>query len=120
MSLPKERRLRKSADFAAVRRCGKARSDGRLVAVVRRRADSGGTRFGFSVSKRIGGAVIRNKMRRRLKAAAAELKPEGGWDIVFIARQGARDAGFWQLRRSVRRLVRRAGVGDGARSESAT
>ena len=111
MSLPKERRLRKSADFAAARRCGKSRSDGRLVAVVRRRADSSATRFGFSVSRRIGGAVVRNKMRRRLKAAAAELDLEGGWDIVFIARQGARDAGFWPLRRSVRRLVRRAGVG---------
>ena len=87
-----------------------SRSDGRLVIVARRRGDSGATRFGFSVSKRIGGAVVRNKMRRRLKSAALELDLEGGWDIVFIARQGARGADFWQLRRSVRRLVRRAKI----------
>ena len=110
MSLPKERRLRKSADFAAARRRGESRSDGRLVAVVRRRDDSEPTRFGFSVSKRIGNAVVRNRTRRRLKAAASELDLERGWDIVFIARQGARDADFWRLRRSVRRLLRRAGV----------
>ena len=110
MSLPKERRLRKSSDFAAVRRDGKSRADGRLVLVARRRGDSAETRFGFSVSRRIGGAVVRNKMRRRLKAAALELDPEAGWDIVIIARQGARDADFWRLRRSVRRLARRANI----------
>lgn len=110
MSLPKERRLRKSADFAAARREGMSRADGRLVLLARNRGDSAETRFGFSVSKRIGGAVVRNKTRRRLKSAAAELSVERGWDIVFIARQGARDADFWQLRRSVRRLLRRAKI----------
>ena len=87
-----------------------SRADGRLVIVARRRGDSGETRFGFSVSRRIGNAVVRNKTRRRLKSAARELELEGGWDIVFIARQGARGADFWQLRRSVRRLVRRAKI----------
>ena len=110
MSLPKERRLRKSSDFAAVRRDGMSRSDGRLVLVARRRDDSGETRFGFSVSRRVGGAVVRNKMRRRLKSAALEMNPVSGWDIVIIARRGARDADFWQLRRSVRRLARRANI----------
>ena len=110
MSLPKERRLRKSADFAAVRRGGVSRADGRLVLAARNRGDSAETRFGFSASRRIGGAVVRNRIRRRLKAAAGELSVEGGWDIVFIARQGAREADFWQLRRSVRRLLRRAKI----------
>ena len=103
-----ERRLRKSRDFATVRREGKSRSDGRLV-VIARRGDST-TRFGFSVSKRLGNAVTRNKIKRRLKSAAASAKVQEGWDVVVIARQGARPSSFWELRRSLFRLLGRLGI----------
>ena len=68
------------------------------------------TRFGFSVSKRIGNAVARNKMKRRLKSAAIRTRVQEGWDIVVIARQGARTADYWTLRRSLNRLLNRSGV----------
>ena len=68
------------------------------------------TRFGFSVSKRIGNAVARNKMKRRLKSAALRARVQEGWDIVVIARQGARTADYWTLRRSMNRLLNRSGV----------
>ena len=109
MSMPRERRLRKTADFVTARREGKSWSDRRLVLIAKRRR-SHATRFGFSVSKRLGNAVARNSIRRRLKSAASEADVKDGWDLVFIARQGARNADFWQLRRSLNRLMDRAGV----------
>ncbi len=102
-------RLRKTADFAAARRRGKSGADHRLVVIACPNRSSA-PRFGFSVSKRIGNAVNRNKIKRRLKAAAVEAGVEGGWDLIVIARQGARSAGYWELRRSLRRLLGRAKV----------
>lgn len=49
-------------------------------------------RAGFTTSKKVGNAVIRNKARRRLKEAARKIVPTGaqaGWDYVFIGRQAA-------------------------------
>ena len=103
-----ERRLRKTRDFAIARREGRSRSDGRLVVIARRSEST--TRFGFSVSKRLGKAVTRNKIKRRLKSAAASAKVEEGWDLVVIARQGAGPSSYWELRRSLNRLMRRLGI----------
>ena len=108
--MQKQHRLRKSKDFAAVRREGKSWADRRLVLVARR---TGGEqcRFGFSVSKRVGNAVVRNRVKRKLKEAArVELLPctEPGWDFVVIARKDAADADYHRLNRSLQRLFKRA------------
>lgn len=107
--MQRARRLRKSSDFALARRLGKSRVDRRLVLIARAN-DSGATRFGFSVSKRLGNAVTRNKIKRRLKSAAVRASVQEGWDIVVIARQGARSADYWALKRSLDRLLARSGV----------
>lgn len=107
--MQRARRLRKSSDFALARRLGKSRVDRRLVLIARAN-DSGATRFGFSVSKRLGNAVTRNKIKRRLKSAAVRASVHEGWDIVVIARQGARTADYWALKRSLDRLLARSGV----------
>ena len=108
--MQKQHRLRKSKDFAAVRREGKSWADRRLVLVARR---TGGEhcRFGFSVSKRVGNAVVRNRVKRKLKEAArVEFLPriEPGWDFVVIARKDAADADYHRLNRSLQRLFKRA------------
>ena len=102
-------RLRKSSDFALARRRGRSWADHRL-ALVARANDSDATRFGFSVSKRIGNAVKRNKVKRRLKSAAIATPVASGLDLVVIARQGAKEADYYELRRSLRRLLKRAGA----------
>ena len=66
------------------------------------------SRFGFTVSKRLGNAVERNRIRRRLKSAVASTDVECGWDLVLIARQCARNADFHVLKRSIDRLLLRA------------
>ena len=57
-------------------------------------------------------------MKRRLKSAAIQTPVQSGLDMVVIARQGAREADYYELRRSLRRLLRRAGAL--ARKEDAT
>jgi len=58
-------------------------------------------RFGFTVSKKVGGAVERNKVRRRLRAIASALQPEqtqAGFDYVLIARPSAMERRFADLK----------------------
>ncbi len=64
-----------------------------VVVQARRRVDDGQhVRIGYTASKKVGGAVLRNRAKRRLRAAAAAVMPElgePGWDYVLIARRGA-------------------------------
>ena len=68
------------------------------------------SRFGFVVSRRIGKAVVRNRIKRLLREIARHTPVRPGWDIVFIARVPAAAAGFEVLRKSARELLFRAGL----------
>lgn len=60
----------------------------------------GPPRVGFTATRKVGGAVVRNRARRRLRAAAAQLLPRiglPGWDYVLIARDGTVDRAFPDL-----------------------
>ena len=107
--LPKARRLRKAADFTAWRREGRSRADG-LAVVVARRNGLGVSRVGFSVGKRVGNAVVRNRTKRRLREAVRIADVLEGWDLLIIARKDAPGVGLRRLSRSVTSLFRRAGV----------
>jgi len=65
-------------------------------------------RFGFTVGKRTGNAVVRNTIKRRLREAVRHTPVKSGWDVIFIARGKAKSANYHQLNASVRRLLRRA------------
>lgn len=69
-------------------------------------------RFGFVVSKRLGRATVRNKVRRWLRESVRGLLPSisGGWDIVFIARKPIVDAGYNAISEAVRQALDRAGL----------
>ena len=67
-------------------------------------------RVGFTVTKKIGNAVIRNRMKRRFRALAAELLPESGVrgaDHVLIGRAGGVDRDFGKLRAELDKALRK-------------
>ena len=101
--------LTKAKDFLATRRMGKSWSNGLLVLMAR----SNGlnvARLGYSVGKRTGNAVVRNKLKRRLREAMRLEQVQEGWDLVLIARRDASLVDFHRLRDSVTNLLARADV----------
>lgn len=68
------------------------------------------TRFGFSVSKRVGKAVVRNRIKRLLREITRSMQVKGGWDIVFIARHNTADSDYHQLKHSAESLLRKANL----------
>jgi ribonuclease P protein component len=68
------------------------------------------SRYGFSVGRRLGGAVVRNRVKRRLREILRSLPLEPGWDIIFIVRPQAARASFARLKKVVSRLLSRAGL----------
>ena len=66
------------------------------------------SRYGFSVSKRVGKAVTRNRVKRLLREILRLAPLELGWDVIFIARPTAAKANYASLEKSVGDLLSRA------------
>ena len=110
--------MKKRAQFLA---CAKAPSCARGGVVVQALAqpDRPDISVGFTATKRIGNAVVRNRAKRRLREAARLLLPDHGrpgHDYVFIARQGAADRPWPRLLDDVKSALIRLAAEDGARS----
>ena len=86
-------------------------ADSYMVLYARRNREEK-NRVGFTVSKKLGHAVVRNRVRRRLREVYRlnEEKFAPGWDIVVVARSRAVDAPFAALTRSYLNLAKKAGI----------
>lgn len=103
----KEERLKKTSQFREVYGNGKSWACG-LVVLKALPNGLDHNRYGFVVSKRLGNAVTRNRVKRLLREITRSVPVEGGWDLVFIARNRASTADYHQLRKATTGLMRRA------------
>ncbi len=103
--------LRRPADFAALQQHGSSRAHP-LVVVRAVRNDLDRTRYAFSTGRHLGGAVVRNRVRRRLREIVRSLscRVERGWDVLIVARPAAVAASYASLRDAIARLLDRLGV----------
>ena len=107
--------LSKRADFLAANRGKRAPMPG-FVLLVRPRGDEDSTvRVGYTVTKKIGNAVVRNRMKRRLRMLAHELLPTdgvAGADHVLIGRDGGIERDFALLRAELGKALRKVASPD--------
>jgi ribonuclease P protein component len=101
--------LTRRAQYLAVYESGKAFVDNVLV-VKALPNNLQFSRVGYSVSKEIGTAVVRNHTKRWLKEAIRTLEIKDGWDIVIIARRNIVSTSYSEIVKSLQRQVRRAGL----------
>ena len=104
--------LKRNKEFRVVYGRGRSAAAKNLVLFVLKRR-GGGTRPGFSISKKIGGAVTRNKVRRRLKAMYSDIAKRyvfNNYDIIFVARQPVCASAYSAVASEMEYLLRKTGV----------
>ncbi len=104
--------IRLQKDFRRIFANGRRFGSRHLTAIVAAAGETGVTRMAFVVSKKLGGAVRRNRVRRRLREAARHLIGDRchDRDIIVIAKPGAEEAGYWGLHEQLAELLAKAGV----------
>jgi ribonuclease P protein component len=107
-------RLTRRAEFLRVAAKGRRAPVAGLVLQAMARGDDAPVRFGFTVTRKVGNAVVRNRTRRRLREAVrAVLREQAlvGADLVVIGRDATNGRRFADLVEDLRRALARAGVG---------
>jgi len=109
MSLPATNRIRRPAEFRSVLARGSRVSNSymKVVATSNNRSCS---RIGLSVSKRVGSAVTRNLIKRRIQTAFANICNGGGWDLVVIAKPPSSSVSYGELYAGIESLITRLGI----------
>ncbi|WP_075074353.1 ribonuclease P protein component [Longilinea arvoryzae] len=104
-------RLSRSTDFKRVRRIGKSYAHPLVVLVVDPNPE-GGLRIGVSAGRTVGNAVLRNRAKRRLRAAIDGLLPtlKPGKDLIFLARSAISTASYIEIQAASKKLLERAGL----------
>ena len=106
--LRRQYRLRKPRDFAKVYSKGVSTAS-RLVVVYALPSQGDCVRVGVAAGKKLGNAVVRNRIKRIIRAALREIRPniKLGFDLVVIGRAGAANAKTQEMKRDLHKVCRR-------------
>jgi ribonuclease P protein component len=109
--MKRQYRLRRSSDFQRVRRDGKFKASPLMVLAFLQN-DLDHSRFGFVVSKRLGQAVHRNKIKRRLREATRQRIPQikSGFDFVLIARPPIGCVNYQEIEQTLENLLKKCNL----------
>lgn len=78
----------------------------------------GVNRYGIVAGRRLGKAVVRNRVKRQLRVVVANIAVRGGWDVVLVARKTATETDYHTLESATRELFARARLlGEGESTE---
>ncbi|NSL92294.1 ribonuclease P protein component [Acetobacter syzygii] len=102
-------RLKKRKEFLFMAAKGRKAPVSGLVLQLYRRPDSDPARVGFTVTKKVGNAVVRNRVRRRLREVVRRVEadtPLSGFDLVLIGRGATRDRAFDALVADFRKALK--------------
>lgn len=106
-------RLTRRAEFLLVAAKGRKAPAPGLVLQALWRHDDAPARLGFTVTKKVGNAVVRNRTKRRLRAAASAVlaeTPLANLDLVLIGRDGTRKRRFEALKDDLRQALTKVGA----------
>ncbi len=104
----KEHRIRKNEDFTRIIKTGR-RIKGEPFNIFYRKNDVSRFRLGVATSKKIGNAVVRNKVRRQLKAMMRDYKTKLMYDIVIVAKPQIHEFTFAELTALLAQLLNQMG-----------
>jgi ribonuclease P protein component len=107
-------RLRPGGEFERVRQTGRSWPHRLLIVIARPRADepAAPTRVAIAAGKRLGKAVVRNRLKRRLREAMRQVYPQlaMGYDVIVIARAPMIEAEVVQIAAALGEVLRRAKI----------
>lgn len=109
--LNRQYRLTRNRDFQEVYSRGRSYVGSYLVLYVKRN-ELNHTRFGFSVSKKIGKAVVRNQIKRKLREACRVnlARFAQGYDLIFVARKKIKGISYHLVEKEIEKLCLKAGL----------
>ncbi len=106
--------IRRRVDFEQTYETG-ARVSGRFMTIFTRPSKQAAARLGIAATRKIGGAVIRNRAKRLVRELFRHQKPPAGLDIVVVPRREILDAPYTSLEREFSALLERALAPEGER-----
>lgn len=112
LRFPKSARLSQASEFARLRSDGRSFHGKLVVLTVLKAEPDSETRIGLITSRRVGGAVVRNRVRRRLREIVRALRPrmKRGYWLVLVARHAAGTVEFAKLQEDVLSLAERGAI----------